>query len=199
MASPYLDIPKSDWLKKTEELVKNHPLDMDDLADVVATAWSAIFESRLGGKFRIGHEIYPKPQIMGFLLHELIPLELQSRHPELWRPELAKNDKDLVYIPDQDFSVELKTSSHPSQIFGNRSYAQEGNGTGKSKDGYYLTVNFTKFEKEKQPFITKIRFGWLDHTDWIAQKSATGQQARVNAESDKLKLKVIYQGSSSEE
>ena len=72
----------------------------------------------LGASSGIGRDIQPKPQIMGFLLHELIPLELQSRHPGEWRPEKAKNDKDLVYIPDPTLSVELKTSSHPSQIFG---------------------------------------------------------------------------------
>jgi hypothetical protein len=113
--------------------------------DVVLLSWSAIFESRLGGKFRIGHEISPKPQIMGFLLHELIPLELQSRYPDIWRPEKVKGDKEIVHIPNEHFSVEMKTSSHASQIFGNRSYAQEQVGKGKSKNGYYLTVNFEKF------------------------------------------------------
>lgn len=196
MSSPYEGLSQDNWATKTEELIKAHPLDPDDLVDVVKTAWSAIFDTKLGGKFSIGTEISPKPQIMGFLLHELIPLELESRHPKTWRADSDKNDKDLVYIPDPTKSVELKTSSHPAQIFGNRSYAQEqaANSRSKSKNGYYLTVNFQNFKlagKEK-PTITLVRFGWLDHTDWIAQTSATGQQARVAPASDRSKLKVLY-------
>ena len=192
MPSPYENIAPKQWAIKTRELIDAHPLDMDDIVDVVCVCWAAIFESRLGGKFRIGRDIQPKPQIMGFLLHELIPLELQSRHPGEWRPEKAKNDKDLVYIPDPALSVELKTSSHSSQIFGNRSYAQEQDGKGKSKNGYYLTVNFQKFPASGMPKLTLIRFGWLDHTDWIGQAAATGQQARLRPESDRAKLQALY-------
>ncbi len=192
MDSPYNGIQASEWQARTAELIANHPLDANEIVEVVLGAWSAIFESRLGGKFRIGHEIYPKPQIMGFLLHELIPLELASRYPDLWRPEKEKDDKDIVCIPDANLSVELKTSSHPSQIFGNRSYAQEPSGTGKSKSGYYLAVNFQKFSPPKQPHITLKRFGWLDHTDWIGQRAATGQQARLQPESDRGKLQRLY-------
>lgn len=192
MPSPYADLAPDQWAAKTRELVDAHPLDTDDIVDTVLTCWTTIFESRLGGKFRIGHDIQPKPQIMGFLLHELIPLELQSRHPGEWRPEELKSDKDLVYIPDPALSVELKTSSHAAQIFGNRSYAQPQDGAGKSKDGYYLTVNFEKFGTNGLPKVTLVRFGWLDHTDWIGQAAATGQQARIRPESDRAKLLRLY-------
>lgn len=195
MVSPYNGVSKDKWSAKTEELIAAHPIDTEQLVDIVKTAWSAIFDTKLGGKFSIGTDITPKPQIMGFLLHELIPLELESRFPKEWRADKDKGDKDLVYIPDMTKSIELKTSSHASQIFGNRSYAQPQpeNSTGKSKDGYYLTVNFENFSAAKgSPSITLIRFGWLDHTDWIPQKSPTGQQARVDAESDRSKLKVLY-------
>lgn len=138
MASPYEGLTQDKWAEKTEELIKAHPIDTSQLVDVVQTAWSAIFDTKLGGKFSIGKEITPKPQIMGFLLHELIPLELESRNPKIWRADLEKGDKDLVYIPDASKSIELKTSSHASQIFGNRSYAQPQveNSKGKSKNGY---------------------------------------------------------------
>ncbi len=192
MPSPYESVTPAKWAKKTQELIDAHPLDSDDIIDIVLTCWTAIFESRLGGKFRIGHDIHPKPQIMGFLLHELIPLELQSRYPGQWRPEKTKLDKDLVYIPDPSLSVELKTSSHAAQIFGNRSYAQEQVGEGKPKNGYYLTVNFEKFSAVGLPKVTQIRFGWLDHTDWIGQAAATGQQARLRPESDRAKLLKLY-------
>lgn len=192
MPSPYDNLPPEEWAPKTQQLIDAHPLDTAEIVDVVLTCWTAIFESRLGGKFRIGHDIQPKPQIMGFLLHELIPLELQSRHPDEWRPEKVKIDKDLVYIPDTGLSVELKTSSHATQIFGNRSYAQEQVGNGKPKNGYYMTVNFQKFSAVDLPIVTQVRFGWLDHTDWIGQASATGQQARLRPESDRAKLLKLY-------
>jgi hypothetical protein len=192
MIGPYANIDENEWQSKTIELINDHPLDSKEIVEVVLSCWETIFESRLGGKFRIGYEIQPKPQIMGFLLHELIPLELQSRYPSEWRPEKEKFDKDLVYIPNPSNSIELKTSSHPTQIFGNRSYAQEQIGNVKSKNGYYLTVNFEKFNSRGLPRVTQVRFGWLDHSDWIGQASSTGQQARIRPESDRAKLLKIY-------
>ncbi|HFC7940318.1 ScaI family restriction endonuclease [Neisseria meningitidis] len=44
-----------------------------------------------------------------------------------------------------------------------------------------------------RPEIKIIRFGWLDHTDWIAQTAATGQQARLSPEAYRSKLKILYQ------
>jgi len=40
-----------------------------------------------------------------------------------------------------------------------------------------------------------IRFGWLDHTDWIGQKAATGQQSRLAPETYDLKFKTLYRKS----
>lgn len=191
MPSPYENVPEGDWSVITDRLIADHPLSTADLIGAVDAAWAAIFESNLG-KFRIGREIQPKPQIMGFLLHELIALELAAKYPAEWRGEQTKADKDLVYIPDPNFSIEVKTSSHKSQVFGNRSYAQPQVGAGKNKNGYYLTVNFAKFAGAETPLLSLVRFGWLDHSDWLAQNSATGQQARVKPASDAAKLKVIY-------
>jgi hypothetical protein len=131
---------------------------------------------------------------MGFFLHELIPLELASRYPSLWRGEQTKTDRDVEYIPDPKFSIEIKTFSDPKNIFGNRSYAQEPTLEGrKSKSGYYLTINFGEFRKGgPAPRILLVQFGWLDHTDWIPQATATGQQAHLSLSSAKLKLITIY-------
>jgi hypothetical protein len=43
-----------------------------------------------------------------------------------------------------------------------------------------------------QPKIKIIRFGWLDHSDWIAQRAATGQQARLRPEAYQYKLLELY-------
>lgn len=194
MASPYNGLPPEKWLKVTQKLVKEHPLATDEIVEVVLDTWDSIFSSRMGTKgFTIGKDIFPKPQIMGFFLHELIPLELATRYPKHWRGEKSASDKDIVYIPDEQFSVEVKTSSDPRHIFGNRSYAQGATTDKKAKSGYYLAINFEKFAStEGRSNILLIRFGWLDSNDWIGQKAATGQQSRLLPDTENYKLIEIY-------
>jgi hypothetical protein len=173
--------------------VERHPLSTDEIVDIVLTSWQSIFNSRLGTKgFRIGRDIFPKPQIMGFLLHELIPLELREKYPDLWRGDSSKSDKDIVYIPDDFFSLEVKTSSDSKHIYGNRSYAQNPSNSKKGKSGYYLAINFEKFSNTTNPQIKLIRFGWIDSSDWIGQKAATGQQSRLSSDVENYKLLQLY-------
>jgi hypothetical protein len=194
MKSPYTKMHPDKWSHVTRKLIDEHPLQMDEIVDIVLTSWESTFSSNLGTKgFKIGVNIFPKPQIMGFLLHELIPLELSVRYPKLWRTEETSEDKDIVFIPDDRFSIELKTSSSPRRIFGNRSYVQDSTKGKKAKTGYYLAINFHKFiEKKTRPKIKLIRFGWIDSTDWIGQKAATGQQSRLPTEVENSKLLEIY-------
>ena len=49
------------------------------------------------------------------------------------------------------------------------------------------------------PQIKKIRFGWLDHEDWIPQKKETGQQAILDKKARDHKLKIIYEHKKSHE
>ena len=187
--SPYDGHPVEDWKAITEELVKAHPLRGDEIRTMVTSAWDDIFKSQIGSKgLKIGVDIFPSGQVMGALLHELIPREFADTHPTLWHPEIAATDKDIVSITDDKFSIELKTSSDPSQIPGNKSYAQTTTDGKKLKDGYYLVVNYEKFEPGKLPSIKKIRFGWLDHGDWQTGTSTTGQSATVKAIAKKHKL-----------
>jgi hypothetical protein len=57
-----------------------------------------------------------------------------------------------------------------------------------------LTINFEKFVEDLNttPAITLIRFGYLEHTDWQGQASATGQQARLSPVTYNTKLLVLY-------
>ena len=196
MASPYAGLPKEKWIDKTRELIAAHPLKSADMKAAVLDSWDSIFESKIGKHgIRIGKEIFPSPQLMGAFLHELIPLELAANQPKAWRGNRNKGEKDLVCITDLKFSIEVKTSSNKSGIFANRSYAQPQSSSplAKGKDGYYIAVNFEKFiEGRKRPRIRLIRFGWLDHTDWIAQTAATGQQARLAPITYRAKLLPIY-------
>lgn len=192
--SPYKDTSSDKWLKITQELLKRHPLSIDEIREIVLCSWEEIFLSKIGSKpYFIGKNMFPKPQIMGFFLHEIIPLEFENRYPGKWRKEKSASDKDLIYNPENLYSIEIKTSSNPSSIFGNRSYAQETSKGKKSKSGYYLAINFEKFSEENlKPRIIQIRFGWLDHEDWMGQKAATGQQSRLSREVENYKLIRIY-------
>lgn len=191
MASPYAGLPVSDWENRTRQLIAEHPLDSNEIYGVTHQVWNSIFDSKIGSKpFRIGVDMFPRPQIMAFLLHELIALEFAYRYPNVWRRDETADEKDLVYIPDEQYSIEIKTSSSAKSIFGNRSYAQEtvSRSAKKSKSGYYLAINFGKFNSVKRPEITMVRFGWLDHSDWIGQTAATGQQARLEPDVEHYKL-----------
>lgn len=195
MTSPYTGLQPEEWGERTDEMVAAFPLGMDELVQVVKLSWEGVFASKIGIKrFQIGKHIFPKPQIVAFFLHELIPLELANRYPGVWRGEETAADKDVVYIPDHSYSIEIKTSSHASQIFGNRSYAQEGGKEKKSKSGYYLAVNFDKSVKgAPTPRLRRVRFGWLDHSDWQGQTAATGQQARLLPEVERGKLRLLFE------
>ncbi len=190
--SPYDNLDKSKWMSVTQDLIDKHPIKEDDLVDVILSAWENIFKSNFGSH-RIGVTIFPKPQIIGAILHELIPAEIEARYPGEFRGEETADNKDIVCIYDDFFSIELKTSSNPTKIFANRSYAQRPTQGKKSKDGYYIAVNFEKFSKTNpSPDVLNIRFGWLDHSDWRGQASSTGQQASLAPDTYRLKFKTLY-------
>lgn len=194
MDSPYNGVPASKWKTITKQLINEHPLSPDEIVSIVLDSWKDIFATRIGDKaFLIGKHIFPKPQIMGFLLHELIPLRLERDYPDTWRREATAGDKDIICLSNDNYSIEIKTSSSPRNIYGNRSYAQQTATNKKSKSGYYLAVNFGKFKKDKvQPDVVKIRFGWLDHKDWLGQKAASGQQSRLSRDVEESKLLELY-------
>lgn len=189
MKSPYQGLSVNAWERRTRELIHEHPLDTTEIYEVTVNVWNDIFNSGIGSKpFKIGQDLFPRPQIMAYFLHELVPLEFTRRYPGAWRREETANEKDLVFIPNQKYSIEIKTSSSTKSIFGNRSYAQETENPKKSKSGYHLAINFQKFTSTQQPQIVAVRFGWLDHSDWIGQAAATGQQARLAPDVARYKL-----------
>lgn len=195
MKSPYDNHDISEWKSITNKLINSHPLKTKDIVRTVLEAWNEIFDSSIGN-YKIGIDIFPKPQILGFFLHELIALKFQTAYPTSWRVEKNVDDKDIVCIENPLYSIELKTSSSDKNIYGNRSYSQNTETDKKSKSGYYLAINFQKFTNSTtHPKIISIRFGWLDHDDWIGQKSQSGQQARLSRDVEQNKLISIYSNS----
>lgn len=191
MSSPYEDLTETEWLAKTEELVSYHPLDFETIRRVAIKSWNTVWSTTIGeGELSISLlELDVPATVVGYFFEKLFGKELETEHPQLWRGGRNKNDKDLVYIPDDFYSVEIKSSGQLGiKVFGNRSYGQNVENAElekKEKSGYYITVNF--YEQA----LNLLRFGWIDRADWKAQKAATGQAAGLGESVYKYKLLEI--------
>lgn len=195
--SPYENFPESQWKEITKKLVNDHPLSTDAIIDTVLEVWNGILKTKIADELQIGIDIFPTPQILGNYLHELIPIFLEKKYPGQWMRDIEKKDKDPVCVANSYYSVEIKTSSNANNIYGNASYGQEDSAStsSKTKDGYYLAVNFEKFNpfnKDFIPKIKKIRFGWLDHSDWHSQSASSGQAATISPTVRDNKLLLLY-------
>lgn len=180
MTSPYLNNPVTEWSKITAQLIEQHPLRMDVIREVALTTWAILWQTRIGeGETSIRlDEIDVPATVVGYFFEKLFARELERRYPTEWRGSRTKNEKDLVYLPDPSFSIEMKSSGQlGTKIFGNRSYNQqtiEGSQISKTeKSGYYITINFY------DQTLNLIRYGWIDQEDWKAQSAATGQAATL--------------------
>jgi hypothetical protein len=73
----------------------------------------------------------------------------------------------------------------------------------KGKSGYYIAVNFDRWPEidvtptkvQIRPKLRRVRFGWIDHSDWLAQASATGQQSSLPAIVENLQLLTFFEQS----
>jgi hypothetical protein len=186
---PYKDANVERWLEITRELVRKHPL-TPHIVDLCLKSWESILNGKINTYLNmLIREMNISPQATGALLHDIIPEYIRKKVKGFRKG--SGNEKDIVCVDDDSYSIELKTSSQKS-IYGNRSYAKSDGG--KSKDGYYLTINFEKIET-KDPKILLIQMGWLNHSDWIGQKSETGQQASLTKEARLNKLIELYPNS----
>ena len=196
MKSSYQNKPFSEWKAITENLLAHHPINQEEIVQIILDAWEGIFNSKICG-FQIGKDIFPNPQMLGYFIETITAAHLAKQYPKLWKHGKEKNEKDIVSLLDGDFSVEIKSSSSRKQIFGNRSYAQEQSERAtKNKSGFYLTINFEKFkelDENHKPLITLIRIGFVEHSDWRAQKSEKGQQANLAPEVYKNKFITLYE------
>ena len=184
--SPYENVPVEQWHEITRCLVERHPL-TPVIVDLSLKSWQSILHGKINTYLNMQiKEMSISPQATGALLHDVIP-EYISKNIKGFRKGLG-NEKDIVCEYNDFYSLELKTSSLKS-IYGNRSYAKSGGG--KSKDGYYLTINFEKIQRN-DPKLLRIQMGWLNHSDWVGQKSETGQQAVLTKEAQGNKFVVLY-------
>jgi hypothetical protein len=184
--NPYENVPVEQWHKTTRRLVEQHPL-TPVIVDLCLRSWQSILHGKINTYLNMQiREMSISPQATGALLHDVIP-EYISKNIKGFRKGTG-NEKDIVCENNDFYSLELKTSSQKS-IYGNRSYAKSD--SGKSKAGYYLTINFEKIQGN-DPNILLIQMGWLNHSDWVGQKSETGQQAALTKEARENKFIVLY-------
>ncbi|MDR0522497.1 MAG: ScaI family restriction endonuclease [Planctomycetaceae bacterium] len=185
--SSYDNTSVNEWRRITEQLVAQHPL-TPCIIDFCLKSWESILNGKINTYLNLKiREMSISPQATGALLHDVIP-EYIAKNISGFRKGVGA-EKDIVCISNDRFSIELKTSSQKS-IYGNRSYTKSE--FGKSKNGYYLAINFEKISS-LNPRILRIQFGWLDHTDWKGQKSETGQQASLKKEAKANKLITLYE------
>lgn len=175
--------------------IKELPIPITEIPEIVIDSWNEVFEiSNPSKSFSIGTNVFPKPQMMGFFLEILIGKKFEQKSKD-WLFDPTGYSKDLTNTKNEELSIEIKTSSNKSHIYGNRSYANPGATSKKSKNSFYLAINFEKFDKNnlaKRPNITLIRFGYLEHSDWVGQAAASGQQAHLTSLSEKGKLLQIW-------
>jgi hypothetical protein len=184
--NPYENVPVEQWHEITCGLVEKHPL-TSVIVDLCLKSWQSILHGKINTYLNMHiREMSISPQATGALLHDIIP-EYISKNIEGFRKGIG-NEKDIVCENNDFFSLELKTSSQKS-IYGNRSYAKSD--SGKSKAGYYLTINFEKIQGN-DPKLLLIQMGWLNHSDWVGQKSETGQQAALTKEARENKFIILY-------
>lgn len=185
---------KKETVSKIRLLEKNTGLDTSKISRLVLDSWEDIFTiTDENDKFIIGETVYPKPQIMGFILEVLIAKNFENLDCNEWEFDPTGYSKDITNKNDESLSIEIKTSSSQNRIYGNRSYANPGETSKKSKDSFYLAVNFEKISQEHpHPSITKIRFGYLTHKDWRGQKAASGQQAALPIVTERSKLVELW-------
>lgn len=182
-------------LGKINLLNQKTGLTVDSIVDIVQSCWDDVFTIKdQTGNFIVGKTVFPKPQILGFILEALIAKKFEAMDPKQWVFDPTGYSKDITNKFDDSLSIEIKSSSS-THIYGNRSYANAGSSSKKSKDSFYLAVNFAKFNKDdlnKRPSLTKIRLGYLAHSDWKGQSSQTGQNARLSAVTERSKLLELW-------
>ena len=156
-----------------------HPLSINEIREVALACWDLLWQTRVGAGSTaiLLSEIDVPSTVVGYFYERLIARELQSRYPREWRGGITKEEKDLVYLPNNLYSVEVKSSGQLGlKIFGNRSYGKKSGEDRISKvekSGYYITANFYGYT------LMLLRFGWIDFADWVSQTSETGQAATL--------------------
>jgi hypothetical protein len=147
MTSPYLNVPMAQWAIVTAHLVNQHPLTLNEIEQVAVHSWGILWNTRVGDVhhgYRLADaDPTPPAQVIGYFFEMIFAQQLKIMSNNNWSWGRG-SQKDLVYVPDDSYSLEMKSSGQlGTKVYGNRSYGQVGQGaTKKDKSGYYITINF---------------------------------------------------------
>lgn len=190
MPSPYEGVPVEGWQAITHRLVEAHPLERSVILETALSSWNHLWSTTVGdgaSGFKLA-ELAPPATVIGYFFEKLFARELAFRLPGIWVGGVG-SQKDLHCLTDASMSVEMKSSGQLGyKVYGNRSYGQvveNAEAAKKDKSGYYITINFYG------DILTLLRFGWIDSSDWQAQRSATGQMAGLGENVYRHKLVPI--------
>jgi hypothetical protein len=173
--SPFAGKDPQEYAELAESLIDKHLLSRDEFVDVAHAVYRQVESERGEGG-----------SVFGTKFGRRIGEELAFRYPGVWRPGKA-HEKDVVCITDPSMSFEVKAGGDPHKVVGNRSYALQPSMPGrKSKDGWLLAVNAQDGD------LPRVRFGWIDLSDWVAQRSDSGQSAYIPAGIRDAKLRDLY-------
>ena len=112
MASPYDKITAEDEIfNKTIELVNNHPLELEQIRELVLSSWSDVWSTVIGNDdVQIPlKEVDPPATVIGYFLEKVLAKKMSALYPEVWRGGVG-SEKDLYCISDEACSIEMKTS-----------------------------------------------------------------------------------------
>jgi hypothetical protein len=159
----------------TEELCattateEEHPL-LRELFEIVQSAMRDVRETQLGEK-RLVDTVSSMHGNIGSMIGTLFEHFLAQHLPSNFGPQQKKLDADFVCRSNSAFDFEVKTTSSRSKnIFGNRIAA-----TTEKKGSYLLAVQYEMATLE----VVRVRFGWIEPSDWVAQKG-NGQQSHLS-------------------
>ena len=104
---------RKETLDKIKLLKEKTGLDMDKIARLVIDSWDNIFTiTDKHNNFIIGETVYPKPQIMGFILEILIAKKFEEFEPNEWQFDPTGYSKDITNKKDESDRKSTRLSSH---------------------------------------------------------------------------------------
>ena len=115
MDSLYTDKNLDEWKSITADLLDKNPLNIEEIVEITLDAWERIFQSEICD-LKIGKDIYPNPQMMGYFIETIIASHLSKKYPDIWKHGREKTEKDIVCLTNQDYSIEVKSSSSSKKL-----------------------------------------------------------------------------------
>lgn len=196
MNSPYENLKKInldmedlyEYENTRERLLKEYPLSSDKIIKYCEQTLEIIKNIEINiidDKIKLS-DLELHGSAYGGLIDRILS-NLIVKNELYWEKPTKKNQKDIVYKKNINYSVEIKSCGQKNtKVFGNASSnLYKKNKEEKSMDGYYITINYYKGD------LYLIRFGWLDKEDWKSQDKG-GQQARITDFAYQNKLKILY-------